>query len=114
LSRPSVSTRLPAGPPFVASDEALLLALGAKTWGVRPSSLLTISEPVVALALDDALLQRLIAAHASTKPRADVPPPPGSRYETLDDLGVPLWNEARARERAAAHEQKLRREGRIH
>jgi hypothetical protein len=43
-----------------------------------------------------------------------VPPPPGSRYETVDDLGVPLWNEARARERALAHEQKLRREGRIH
>lgn len=90
------------------------MAVQARTWGVRPSALLTISEPVVALALDDALLQRLIAAQRSTAPRADVPPPPGSRYETVEDLGVPLWDEARARERAIAHEQKLRREGRIH
>ena len=93
------------------SEEALLLAARARAFGGDPSSRLTISDPVVAYALDDALFHRLIAAQPS-KPGAEKLPP-GTRYESVSDLGRPLWDEARARRRNEAFTAKLIREGRM-
>lgn len=97
----------------MTSDEGLLAAMQARMWHARPSSLVTISDPVLAYVVDDALMHRLLEAQRSRKPGAETLPP-GTRFEDARDLDRPLWDEQRARERAAAFEAKLRREGRIH
>ena len=88
-----------------------MLAARAKAFGGDPSRRLTISDPVVAFALDDALFHRLIGAQPS-KPGAETLPD-GTRFESVSDLAVPLWNEARAQQRDDAFTEKLIREGRM-
>lgn len=76
----------------------MLLAANAKEWGVRPSSLLTISEPVVALVLDDALHLRLDRLRAESRAQAQGSrsvPPPGFRFESAGDWRRPLRDVAR-------------------
>jgi hypothetical protein len=43
----------------VTTDEALILARQAQTWRTRPSELIGVRNPLVALVLDDALALRL-------------------------------------------------------
>lgn len=55
----------------------------AKMFGTRPSELLGLADPVVALALDEAVALRVIyeERRAQTKPGKGAIPP-GQRYET--------------------------------
>lgn len=100
----------------MGTDEGLLLALNAKVWRVRPSSLVTISDPAVALAVDDALALRLRQMEIEaqrTRPEADVVAA-GQRYEGPSDWGVPLHDPGRQAARMRDFEAKLRREGKVH
>lgn len=97
----------------MASDEAVGVALTAKTWGARPSALLTISHPVAALAVDDALAHLLLAVGhrpAVGRPDAEVTAA-GDRYEVPADWGVPLRDPERQAAAQAAYRALLRREG---
>lgn len=95
------------------SAQALLLAHNARTWGTRPSELLGLTEPLVALLIDDALALRLAQQQREdgAQPRADAPLPPGMRYERASDIDQPLYDAARANARRLAFEAKLRSEG---
>jgi hypothetical protein len=63
---------------------------------------LGITDPLVAYALDEALALRL---HLSTEQRAGasarpaVTPPPGFRFESAEDWGVPMYDEQRREQR---------------
>jgi hypothetical protein len=74
----------------VKSDEGLMLALQAGRWHVRPSELAGVSEPLVALALDEALAERLAAAEVEQARRSKNPShgwiEPGQRYEEPSDI----------------------------
>lgn len=73
-------------PGFVASPAAISIGLTAKMFGQRPSSLLDVHDPVVALALDEAVALRLTyaeQAQRSSKAKGDIPP--GQRYETTEE-----------------------------
>ena len=94
--------------------EALLLGANARTWGSRPSALLEITSPVVALVVDDALAT-LLRRQAASAPvhRADLNVP-GMRYEGPADWGRPLHDAERQAAVKAAYFEQLRREGRVH
>lgn len=65
-----------------------MAAIAAKMWGVRPSSLVTISDPVVAYEVDVVLASRLLQAQKPGQ-RAKADPDvlaAGLRYETARDL----------------------------
>jgi hypothetical protein len=74
----------------VTSDEGLMLALQAARWHVRPSSIVQVSEPLVALALDEALAERLAQRELEEARRRKNPShgyiEPGTRYEEPADI----------------------------
>jgi hypothetical protein len=76
-----------AGSPFVTGQASVSLALTAKTWGVRPSSLIGVTDPVVALALDEALAVRLYQQAASQ------PAPGASSYQPAARLPWATYEE---------------------
>lgn len=86
----------PTGPRFVASDAAVRLATTAAKWGQRPSQMLGLTEPVTALALDEALAVRLtieemraMTQGSKRQQAANLPGqqlPEGMRYATEADL----------------------------
>jgi hypothetical protein len=87
--------------------------LTARFYGTRLSSLLTISHPVAALAVDDAVAHRVIAEGRRS---ADGKRDPevieaGSRYEGPADWGVPLHDPERQAAARAAYRDLLAREG---
>ena len=78
-----------------------MLAQTAQLFGQRPSALLGVTDPRLALVLDDALAQRLLAHQAAQqRPGRYSPPPPGTTYE--DPMAV------------AEAEARLRREQQVH
>lgn len=85
------------GIPFVMTDEALRLVLQAETWHRRPSEMIGVSDPVVALALDDALLERLWQVRRE-QPADTTQLPAGLRYETARDIAPPPNDPARVQE----------------
>lgn len=74
----------------MASPEGLALAVQADRWKVAPASLIGNLDPVVAYALNDALLHRLLAAEAEERRRSKNPShgdiPPGQVYESVTDI----------------------------
>jgi hypothetical protein len=78
------------------SDDALRVAMTAAKWSQRPSSLLGVSDPLHALALDEALAVRLsieemrATQQATARQKAATTPgvqlPEGMRYATERDV----------------------------
>lgn len=90
-----------------------MLVLTAKVWGQRPSSYLPGIGPHVALLLDDALAAMLLQEsrrQPSSQPDPEVVAA-GGRYEGPADWGVPLFDDARARQSREAYRELLRSEG---
>jgi len=58
----------------------------AKTWGLRPSSLLQERDEVCAFLLDEALAVRLHVEELNAMPKASNKLPGGLRYEVPADL----------------------------
>lgn len=87
----------------MGSNEALGIAVQAELWGQRPSGLLMIRNPLVALEVDDALAQRLLllreAAARKGRKGQDDTPPAGLVYEDLGDLA----RQVAERERGLVH-----------
>jgi hypothetical protein len=77
-------------PRFVESPAAMTLAGTAQRFGQRPSSLLGLRDPVVALALDQALAVRLAIDEdrRAREARSGKPGmlPDGMRYETEGEI----------------------------
>jgi hypothetical protein len=75
-------------PGFVVSPNAISLGMIGKTFGRRPSELLGEPDPVIALAVDEAVMMRLHyaeqAGQASSKAKGEIPA--GQRYESTDEI----------------------------
>jgi hypothetical protein len=68
----------------VGSERALSLALTARTFGQRPSDLIGVPDPVVALVVDEALALRLMGAgedESGPDPKTGVQVAPESAYD---------------------------------
>lgn len=93
-----------------------MLMLTATTWGGRPSQYLGPIEPIVAHALDEALAARWIQErnHQASHQRDPDVMAAGSRYEGPDDWGVPLFDEAKARQSRETYRELIERERQVH
>lgn len=100
-----VVATLPDWMSFVESDEGMLCALTARTFGQRPSALLNIADPVIGYAVDEALMLRL----ALTKPDRQQPLTT-SAYERPE---IEPYDPAVAAAVQDAHLERLRAEGKL-
>lgn len=75
------------GPNFLKSPRALTIGRAAERFGTLPSEMLKISDPVVAVALDEAIALRLTLDEKQQQERTSRPGelPPGQEYESWQD-----------------------------